>query len=158
MRYFMIDRVTELTVGRHAEAVKNITLSEDVLADHFPGFPVFPGALIIEAMAQLGGFLLEMSLNRPGTIQRALLIQVDGVKFHRPVEPGDQLVLRTEMGQMLEDAAKIVCLADVQGNRVARGTLTFVMKELDEEPLIHAQRKECYRIWTRHLPGKIEIL
>lgn len=157
MRYFMIDRVTALTPGGHAEGVKNIAYSEEILQDHFPGHPVFPGALIIEAMAQLGGFLLEMSFNQPGFVRRALLAQVDRVKFHRLTEPGDQLALRVELGPTLDDAAKVRGRVECGKDRVAEGTLTFVMKELDVEA-IHQQRRACYRAWTRDLPLKTPIL
>jgi 3-hydroxyacyl-[acyl-carrier-protein] dehydratase len=157
MRYFMIDRVTALAPGEHAEGVKNITYSEEVLQDHFPGFPVFPGALIIEAMAQLGGFLLEMSFNRPQLVRRALLAQVDRVKFHRVAEPGDRLSLRVELGATLDEAAKVRGHVACGQDRVAEGTLTFVMKELDIEA-IHQQRRACYRTWTRNLPLQTPIL
>lgn len=157
MRYFLIDRITEFSPGRSAAAVKNVTLAEEILHDHFPGYPVFPGALIIEAMAQLGGFLLEMSFNQPGLIRRAILVQVDRFKFHRLVEPGEQLYLRAEIGPRLDDAAKINGLAEVAGEKAARGTLTFALRDLEEE-LIHDQRRLCYRLWTRHLPGLPEIL
>jgi 3-hydroxyacyl-[acyl-carrier-protein] dehydratase len=157
MRYFMIDRVTSLNAGKSAEGVKSISLSEEILQDHFPENPIFPGALIIEAMAQLGGFLLEMSLNTPGNIRRALLGQVDQVKFHRFAEPGDQLQIRAELGPALEDAAKVHCRVDCREERVAEGTLTFIMKEIEIEA-IHRQRRQYYRIWTRQLPMECEIL
>ncbi|MDA8115796.1 MAG: beta-hydroxyacyl-ACP dehydratase [Actinomycetota bacterium] len=157
MRYYMIDRVTALTPGESAEGVKSISLSEDILQDHFPDYPVFPGALIIEAMAQLGGFLLEMSLNTPTVVRRALLAQVDQVKFHRIAEPGDQLLIRAELGPTIEDAAKVHGHVQCGSERVAQGTLTFIMKELDLEA-IHQQRRMCYRIWTRHLALQTPIL
>ena len=59
MRFLLIDRIDEIRPGEFARGVKNVTMSEDFMQDHFPGFPVFPGTLIIEAMAQLGGYLAE---------------------------------------------------------------------------------------------------
>ena len=83
MRYFLIDKVTDLVVGERARGVKNITLSDEILHDHFPDYPIMPGALILEAAAQLAGFLLEMTFNKAGApLLRALLIQVQQAKFH----------------------------------------------------------------------------
>ena len=61
MRYYLIDKVTELSVGRRARGVKCATLTDEILHDHFPDFPMLPGALIVEAAAQLAGFLLEIA-------------------------------------------------------------------------------------------------
>ena len=157
MRYFMIDRITELKVGESAVAVKNVTLSEDILQDHFPDYPVFPGALIIEAMAQLSGFLLEMTMNKPGKVRRALLGQVDRAKFHNMAEPGDQLIITVRIDHQMEDAAQVKCSAAVSGEKVSSALLTFVMKHLDSER-IHRQRRYFYNIWTRKLDNLPEIL
>src|SRR6185295_4742030 len=89
MRYILLDRVTELEPGRRARGKKAITLTDDVLHDHFPDFPIYPGALLVEAAAQLAGFLLEKSRNQPGEPEaRALLVQIDRTKFYRPARPG----------------------------------------------------------------------
>src|SRR5438067_691906 len=94
MRYFLIDKVTELVLGTHARGVKNITLTDEVLHDHFPDHPIMPGALILEAAAQLAGFLLEVSFNQAGEPpRRALLVQIELAKFHDTAGPGDQLDL-----------------------------------------------------------------
>ena len=66
MRYYLIDKVTELELGERARGVKCVTLTDEVLHDHFPDYPMLPGALIVEAAAQLAGFLLEMTFNRRG--------------------------------------------------------------------------------------------
>ncbi len=157
MRYFMIDRVTDLETGHSASAIKNVSLSENVLHDHFPDFPVFPGALVVEAMAQLGGFLIEMSYNTPASIRRALLAQIDRAKFHRPAEPGDQIRLKARLTDQMEDAAKVSVGADLGGEKMATATLTFILKEIDSQR-IHEQRRYCYRLWTKHLDRVPEIL
>ncbi len=157
MRYFMIDRITDLKIGESASAIKNVTLTEDILHDHFPDYPVLPGAFIIESMAQLGGFLLEMSLNKPGFIRRALLIQVDHAKFYKPAEPGDQLILHVQMAEQMEDAAKISARVNISGEKSALAKLTFLIKEIDSEK-IHQQRRYFYKLWTKHLEHIPEIL
>jgi len=125
MRYFMIDRITDFCRGKSASAIKNVTLSEDILHDHFPDYPIFPGAFVIEAMAQLGGFLLEMSLNRPDCIRRAMLMQIDRVKFHKPAEPGDQLLLRADMAEQMDDAAKVSVSVKLKDEKNGHGKAHF---------------------------------
>ena len=88
MRYFLIDKVTELVPGERIRGVKCVTLSDEVLHDHFPDYPILPGALILEAGAQLAGFLLEATFNEPGRPpRRALLAQVRRAKFHEMTGP-----------------------------------------------------------------------
>jgi len=145
MRYFMLDRVTEFRKGIRACGIKNITLTEDILHDHFPDYPVFPGAMLIEAMAQLGGFLLEMSVNTKDSIRRALLAQIDKAKFHNLAEPGDQLRLSAELDEQIDDAAKVNLTVQCGDSKIANAKLTFVLKPIESEK-IHAQRRYCYRL------------
>jgi len=156
MRYFMLDRVTEFTKGISACGIKNITLTDDILHDHFPDYPVFPGAMLIEAMAQLGGFLLEMSVNTKDSIRRALLAQIDKAKFHNLAEPGDQLLLSAELDERIDDAAKVNITVHCGDTKIANAKLTFVLKPIESEK-IHAQRRYCYRLWTKKLIPAQEI-
>ncbi len=155
MRYYLIDKVTEFVPGERASGVKNITLSDEILHDHFPDYPVMPGALVIEAMAQLGGFLLEMTLNRPEEpIRRALLVQIQMAKFHEMAKPGDRLDITVRLESTLSGAAQIDAEARAGDKRVARATLTFVLREIQSER-VHDQRRYIYKLWTEgldHLP------
>lgn len=157
MRYLMLDRILGFQKHQSATAIKNITLSDDIFTDHFPELPIYPGAFLIEAAAQLGGFLVEMSLNTSSQVRRALLVQVNQAKFHRPAEPGDQLLLEAEMDNAGDDAARIKATITCAGEKVARIHLTFVLKEVPH-PMIHEQRRSLYRIWTKNLAGIPEIL
>ena len=158
MRYYFIDKVTEFVPGEMARGVKNVTLTDDVLHDHFPDYPVMPGALIVESMAQLAGFFLEMSLNEPGRpIRRALLAQIYNAKFHEMAGPGDSLQITITPGSSLEGAAQIEAEAAVGGKRVARATLTFVLKEIPSER-VNEQRRYIYSLWTRDLGRQLTIL
>ena len=96
MRFFLLDKITEVRPGEFARGVKAVTLTDEVLHDHFPDFPVFPGSLMIEAAAQLGGYLVEVSgqLVDVDVPLRALLTQVQKAKFYEPVWPGDCRRLR----------------------------------------------------------------
>ena len=86
MRYVLLDRITSLEPPEFAAGVKCVSLSDDIFADHFPGHPVMPGALILEALAQLGGVLLEATLRQRGRSDlHALLTMVDKAKFKKLV-------------------------------------------------------------------------
>jgi 3-hydroxyacyl-[acyl-carrier-protein] dehydratase len=155
MRYVLLDRVTEIVAGKLARGLKAVTLTDEVLHDHFPDYPVLPGALLVEAAAQLAGFLLEVTENREGEEpRRALLVQIDRAKFYRAAQPGDSVELFAELGQAIESAAKIQVGADVRGERCMRGTLTFMLKSVPSER-VHEQRRYLYALWTRDLPGKV---
>jgi len=149
MRYYLIDKVTELEVGKHAKGIKCVTLTDEILHDHFPDYPMLPGALIVEAAAQLAGFLLEMTFNaedRP--LVRALLVQIQRAKFYEAVEPGDTLSITATIDSMREESAQVLFDAKVGDERAARGTLTFVLRTIDSVR-VHEQRRYVYSLWTR---------
>ena len=151
MRFLLVDRVDSIIPGTSVSGVKNVTLSDEILQDHFPDHPLFPGTLIVEAIAQLAGFLVECSLNQPGEPrQRAVLAQIDKAKFHRPCRPGDQLRLSATLSSTVAGAAQITGEAQIDGERAAQVTLTFVMRQVDS-PALNAQRQSLYRTWTQHL-------
>ncbi len=151
MRYFLIDKVTELRIGERARGVKNVTLSDEVLHDHFPDYPIMPGMLILEGAAQLAGFLLEMTFNREERPpRRALLVKVEQAKFRDTTGPGDQLDIEVAMDSTLETAAMVRVDVRVGERQIARGSLSFVMKEIDSQR-IHEQRRYVYELWTRDL-------
>jgi 3-hydroxyacyl-[acyl-carrier-protein] dehydratase len=157
MRYFLIDRVTELLTGERARGLKNITLSDEVLHDHFPDHPVMPGALVVESAAQLGGFLLEMTVNKPGApLLRAVLVQIDQAKFYGPAVPGDCLEVTATLDALRETAASVSADIRAAERRVARANLTFVLRPVDSER-VHEQRRYLYRLWTRDLQPPIVI-
>jgi len=157
MRFFLIDRVTELVAGERARGIKTVSLSDDVLHDHFPDYPIMPGTLILESAAQLGGFLVEMSVNKPGApLLRAVLVQVDQAKFHEPAGPGDTLEVTVTLDSTLAGAAQVAADVRVGPRRVARATLTFVLRSTDSER-VHEQRRALYRLWTRTLEPPITI-
>ena len=155
MRFFLIDRVDELVVGEKIRGVKCVTLTDEVLHDHFPGFPIFPGILIVEAVAQLAGFLLETTYvrdtPRPGDPLRAVLSQIDRARFYAPAAPGDRLTIEAQLGSIIGAAAQIKGLVTADGRKIASVGLTFVLRAIDA-PAVHEQRRALYRLWTRHLP------
>lgn len=126
--FLLLDRVIELEPGRRAVAIKNVTVSEPWVPGHFPGQPIMPGVLIIEAMAQLGGVLL-MQMAPEGHQQLALLTGVDKVRFRRRVVPGDQLRLEAEILRIHGQMGKIRTRASVDGQAVSEGELLFCLAD-----------------------------
>lgn len=158
MRYFLIDQVTELVVGQQATGLKCVSLSDQVLHDHFPDFPTMPGALIIEAASQLSGFLIEMTVNREDQpIRRALLGQIELAKFHQRVGPGSTLEITTTIAQLRDPSVQVVVEANVADNVAARAKLTFLLQAIDSER-VHQQRRYIYELWTRSLNLSTPIL
>jgi 3-hydroxyacyl-[acyl-carrier-protein] dehydratase len=153
MRYFLLDKITAFDSGKRACAVKCVTLTDEILHDHFPDHPILPGALLIEAMSQLGGFLVELSFHdasSAGPARRAVLAQIKEAKFHQGCQPGDRIELEALLESQLEGAARVTAVASVEATRVARAELTFLLRDVDS-PRVHEQRREIYRVWTRDL-------
>ena len=91
--FLLVDRITELELGKRVVGIKNVSINEPFFQGHYPGNPVMPGVLIIEAMAQVGGVLARLSV--PGALEKegsVLFMAIDKVKFRRPVVPGDQVI------------------------------------------------------------------
>ena len=149
MRYYLIDKVTALVAGDRASGIKCVTLTDEIMHDHFPGSPVLPGALVVEAAAQLAGFLVEMSFNHPDQpVVRAMLVQIERAKFHDPIGPGDTLLLEARIESTREASAQVAFEGRVADRVVARGQLTFILRPIDS-PRIHQQRRDVYALWTR---------
>src|SRR5437870_8402465 len=101
VRYVLIDRIERLEAGKSASGVKCVSLSDDIFVDHFPGHPIMPGALIVEAMAQLAGVLAEATMRLRGRNDlHALLTMVDRAKFRHMVRPGDRMELEALGGSV----------------------------------------------------------
>lgn len=105
--FLLVDRIVELEPGKTLTAIKNVTMNEPFFQGHFPGEPVLPGVLILEAMAQAGSILACLS-DREMIGRLAYFAGVDNARFRRVVRPGDQLVLRLEM---IKQKGKIIKMA-----------------------------------------------
>jgi 3-hydroxyacyl-[acyl-carrier-protein] dehydratase len=114
MRWFWIDRYLEFESGRYAVAVKNVSLAEEYLHDHFPGAPVMPNSLIVEGIAQTGGLLVG---EYNDFAKRVVLAKVARATFHFPAEPGDTLTYRTKIEEIKLDGAMVSGTAHV-GDRL----------------------------------------
>ncbi len=147
MRYLLLDRITRLEPPNFAAGIKCVSLSDDTFADHFPGHPIMPGALVVEALAQLCGVLLEAARRQAGqTDVHALLTMIDRARFRRVVRPGDKLELVAEMLIAREDGGQVKGTASVDGGVVATAELGFALAKVTNPALI-ARRKEYLDIW-----------
>jgi 3-hydroxyacyl-[acyl-carrier-protein] dehydratase len=120
--FLLVDRVLELEPGKRVKAIKNVTINEPFFQGHFPGKPVMPGVLIIEALAQAGGLLTHLSLMGDGDVQHDslfYLVKVDNARFSRMVVPGDQLELEVALKRTIRNMALYTCVASVDGKEAA---------------------------------------
>ena len=126
--FLLVDRVVEFELGKRVVAIKNVTYNEPYFQGHWPGRPIMPGVLIVEAMAQAAGVLIAHG----STGHRyALLVSIDGVKFRRPVVPGDQLRLEVEGVRSTGRATQVRALARVGDRVAAEGKIRFVAIDAD---------------------------
>ncbi len=122
MRWYWIDRFIEFESGRLARAVKNISLAEEYLHDHFPGYAVMPNSLVMEGMAQTGGLLVcEHGHFR----EKVVLAKAPRVVFHRPALPGDTLVYTARIEYLREDGAMVSVTSHCGQELQAEGELVF---------------------------------
>ncbi|MDQ3821803.1 MAG: 3-hydroxyacyl-ACP dehydratase FabZ [Actinomycetota bacterium] len=124
--FLLIDEVLELEPGGHVVARKTVRADEWYLAGHFPGRPVMPGVLIVEAMAQTGAVAVLSEEQNRGRL--ALFAGIDDVRFKRIVEPGDELELRCDLERIRGPIGRGRASARVGGELAARGTLTFAVE------------------------------
>jgi 3-hydroxyacyl-[acyl-carrier-protein] dehydratase len=119
--FLLVDRVIAIEPHVRLQAIKNVTINEPFFQGHFPGHPVMPGVLVIEAMAQAAGLLTQLSEGTAGREDKPLyyLVKVDKARFSRTVEPGDQLLLEVEQKRMLKRMGLYACRALIDGKEVA---------------------------------------
>ncbi len=118
--FLLVDRVVECEPGSHIVALKNVTINEPFFPGHFPGNPVMPGVLIIEALAQATGILAYRTAQTTPGDEVYYLTGIDKARFKRPVMPGDQLMLHGKLERQLRGMWKFSVRAEVDGNLVAR--------------------------------------
>jgi len=125
--FLFVDRVAHLEKGKRAVGFKNVTINDDFFRGHFPGRPIMPGVLILEAMAQVGGVMLLASEENRGKL--AFFMAIDNAKFRKTVVPGDRLVFEVEAGKMRSRIGSLHGKALVDGKIVAEADLMFALIE-----------------------------
>ena len=122
--FALVDRVVDYEPGKTITAIKNVTINEPHFQGHFPGRPLMPGVLIVEAMAQVGGLIVKQMPDLPKGL--FVFAGIDSVRFRRPVVPGDQLIINCELISIKRQRfGKVRGEATVEGNLVCSGELMF---------------------------------
>jgi len=128
--FLLVDRVIEMELGKRITAIKNVTINEPFFPGHFPGAPVMPGVLILEAMAQAAAILSFKTKNyAPENIGVVYFAGIDGARFRKPVKPGDQLVLKIDILRETRGIWKYAGRAEVDGEMVAEAELMATLRD-----------------------------
>jgi len=127
--FIMIDRIIELVLGEKVVALKNVTINEPFFQGHFPGEPIMPGVLIIEAMGQAGAILAAESMDPEKKGSLIFFMGMDKVKFRKPVVPGDQIIFEIKFLKQRSQAFKMSGIASVDDKRVAEAQLMATFGE-----------------------------
>jgi len=130
--FLLVDRILEIEVPKRIVGLKNVTFNEPQFTGHFPTLPIFPGVLILEAMAQVGGILLIESLGLEIGKYAILYAGVDGARFKRPVTPGDTMIIEMEAIVLKKRLSKMKGVVRVDGKVAAEATIMASVTETDK--------------------------
>lgn len=123
--FLLVDRIIEMEKGKRAVGIKNVTVNEPFFQGHFPGNPIMPGVLIVEAMAQVGGVAILSLEEYAGKL--AVFAGIDGVRFKKQVVPGDVLKMEVELIAIKRGVGKAKAVATVDGKLACQGELMFAI-------------------------------
>jgi UDP-3-O-[3-hydroxymyristoyl] N-acetylglucosamine deacetylase / 3-hydroxyacyl-[acyl-carrier-protein] dehydratase len=126
--FLLVDRILEIEEGKRVVGIKNCTINEPFFQGHFPGHPIMPGVLIVEAMAQVGGMLLLGPMEDPES-KVVYFMSLDNVRFRKPVKPGDQIIFEVEIIQIRGKIAKTRGVARVDGEVVAEAEMAAMVRD-----------------------------
>ena len=157
MRFNLVDEIRQLEPGRKIQAVKNLTLGEEYLADHFPGFPVMPGVLMLQALVEAGAWLLR--LTEDYRYSMIVLREAKNVKYGHFMEPGRQMIVTAEMTERNGKLASFKAKGEIEANLTISARVTLETYNLrDQDPALEstdqkliAHFRELYRLLGRNL-------
>ncbi|OGO04463.1 MAG: 3-hydroxyacyl-[acyl-carrier-protein] dehydratase FabZ [Chloroflexi bacterium RBG_13_54_9] len=127
--FLLVDKIVEMESGVRAVGIKNVSVNEPFFQGHFPGQPIMPGVLIVEALAQVGAVALLSQPENKGKL--VFFAGIDSFRFRRPVLPGDTLRLEVHLTKMRGPVGKGSAKAEVEGQKVAEGELTFALADAE---------------------------
>jgi 3-hydroxyacyl-[acyl-carrier-protein] dehydratase len=127
--FLLVDRVTEYEAGKRLVALKNVTLNENFFAGHFPGKPIMPGVLIVEALAQAAALYTVIESGSSAKDKTVYFMSIDQAKFRKPVVPGDGVYLHVRPVQSRRNVHKFECEARVNGAKVTEAVLTAMIAD-----------------------------
>ena len=127
--FLLVDRITELDPGKSATGLKNVTINEPFFQGHFPGRPIMPGVLLVEAMAQASGVLAVESLGLGGSGKLVYFMAIDSAKFRRPVEPGVLLRIEVDLIQDRGTVCKFAGRVLIDGKVAAETSFTAMIAD-----------------------------
>lgn len=128
--FLLVDRIIDVDADRSATGIKNVTINEPFFAGHFPGNPVMPGVLMVEAMAQTAGAICMNATDSRTDI--VYFMSIENAKFRKPVVPGDQLHIHVEKLKQRRNIWKFACEAKVGGRTVSEATITAMMASAED--------------------------
>ena len=152
MRWIWIDRFLEFESGKRARAVKNVSLAEEHLHDHYPGFPVMPASLMIEGMAQTGGLLVGETSNFE---EKVILAKISRAEFHGWVQPGDQIIYETQIQDLRPEGAVVFGTGHVGDRLVAEAEIVYA--HLDERSRAKTLFEPKNFVFTLRLLGVFDV-
>jgi 3-hydroxyacyl-[acyl-carrier-protein] dehydratase len=146
MRFNLIDRIVEVRPGQSLRALKNLTLGEEYLADHFPTFPVMPGVLMLQALVEAGAWLLRLTDDFRHSV--TVLREVKNIKYGNFLEPGRQLALAVELQERAGGLATLKGKGEVDGQSTVSARLTLASYNLrDRDPSQQAADERLVQHW-----------
>jgi 3-hydroxyacyl-[acyl-carrier-protein] dehydratase len=150
MRWIWIDRFLEFHKGKSAKALKNLSMAEDYFADHFPGYPVMPGSLILEGLAQTGGILVG---DANDFREKVVLAKVPYVRYHREVLPGSQLIYEVNMLHLRPEGAAVEGRVVVNGSVVVEAEIFFAHLDQARSQQMFGDHNFVFSGELKHLLG-----
>jgi 3-hydroxyacyl-[acyl-carrier-protein] dehydratase len=155
MRWIWIDRFLEFQPGKSARALKNLSLAEDYFADHVPGFPIMPAALILEGLAQTGGILVGDVNNFQ---EKVVLAKVPWARFPREAVAGDQLIYDAEILHLRPEGAAVQGRVTVNGELVAEAEIFFAYLDKARSQQLFGEHNFVFSGELKHLLGLAKVL